>query len=603
MTVPGYHNFAANHVFVHNSLTELVFRPITKGQFAGKLGYRALKTRLPHDFLFVVDQHDNLLADGIEQFGVRMPAWKFAIYSANREFDNWYGTSDLRACYRSWWFKDNVLKWWGMYLDRYGIPLAMASVPRETSLPDNAITDIRTVLDNLQSSTSLVHPSDIAISFPLIGSGQGAQIFEMALQAADMGIAKGLLVPSLMGMSPSGSTGSYSQARKQFDIFILVVEKLQRELSESVMGEQIIKRLVDLNYKVEDYPNFLFLPFTETNKAELLILWFQAVAAGVVQSRPEDEAHVRMATEFPEVPLEELQASQEQSVAPVVTGTPGQPVPDETKGGIETGEGAPGQPGPSGELSDQEINAIIDQVLGESSGSSAQHPLVDDAMSALQTRQGGSASVGGYIFEGYAEPPAGRLGGQILAEQEDVPDFTDTSEVRKRLSDALLLAEREHPDWSEPELIAAAVDQIERSMLGQLGPSGIAIASPEEVAAGQNLDALIDQVLNEAGKPGDAAPTGSFQGADKELDRLIAGVVAGSLPDDTSDSLAEAVTAVVREHPDWAEQQMRDEIRRRLEHLGIKSEQIDEVNAPGSGEASGRAGTAGGRPSAMGEET
>ena len=106
------------------SIGEICYRPITAGPFGGKIGLRTIKTRLPHDFVFIVDQHDNLLEDGIEQFGRRLPIDKFVIFSYEGEFSNWYGTSDLRAAYRSWWMKDFTLKMWGMFLDRYGVPLA-----------------------------------------------------------------------------------------------------------------------------------------------------------------------------------------------------------------------------------------------------------------------------------------------------------------------------------------------------------------------------------------------------------------------------------------------------------------------------------------------
>ncbi len=279
-----------------------------------------------------------------------------------------------KSCWsgNSFWFKDNVLKWWAMFLDRYGVPLAEGIVPRASGLSDTAVTDLRVALDNLQASTSIVHPEDVKLSFPTVGTAQGAQIFVAALESADKAIARALLMPNLLGVSEQGKTGSYSQARKQFDVFILIVEKLQRELSETVMGEQIIKRLVDLNYHVEEYPNFVFLPFTETNKAELLGIWFQAVAAGVVKSRPEDEVHLRMQTEFPEVPLADLQAEAEagkvqqeamlQAQQDALRNPPQAPdgTQGEEPGGQQATDGASG----GQQVTDEEINATIDEALG-----------------------------------------------------------------------------------------------------------------------------------------------------------------------------------------------------------------------------------------------
>jgi phage gp29-like protein len=345
------------------SISELVFRPISSGPFKDKVGLRALKTRLPDEFIFRVDAHDNLLENGIEQFGKRMPTWKFVIFSASKEFDNWYGTSDLRAAYRSWWLKDFVLKAWGMFLDRYSVPLALGTYPPSGGgVDDSQIQAFRTALENLQLATTMTMPNDYKVDFPAVGA-QGSGVFALAIERQDQAIARAILVPSLMGLSPQGTTGSYSQAKKQFDVFLLVIEKLQDDLAESVMGEQIIKRVVDLNYRVEEYPKFIFLPFTETNKAELLTLWFQALAAGSVTSRPEDEVHIRMVAEFPEVSLEELQQAAEDAKAVAAQDTAPLSNPEAEDESVPQGEQEDSQASRESEISDEELDALIDTVL------------------------------------------------------------------------------------------------------------------------------------------------------------------------------------------------------------------------------------------------
>ena len=332
------------------SLSELIFRQFDTGTYSGKIGLKAIKTRLPYEFGFLTDPYDNLLEDGITQGTNRFPSSKFVLYSFNSEFGNLYGTSDLRAAYAPYWMKKNVWNWWAMFLDRYGIPLAEGMYPRNSGLSDQAVSDLQTMLARLQAATSITHPDDIKLAFPTSSiSAQGSQVFEKALQAAELAIARALLLPNLLGMSAQGDTGSYGQAKKHFDVFILIVEKLQRELSENVVGEQIIRRVIDLNYKVEEYPKFVFLPFTETNKADLLELWLTAVEKQAVKSRPEDEAHIRMMTEFPEIPLEDLQAGGDQASA--TTGATNEPV---TFSNYR-----------SGAMSDEQMLEMADKLLAE----------------------------------------------------------------------------------------------------------------------------------------------------------------------------------------------------------------------------------------------
>jgi hypothetical protein len=190
------------------------------------------------------------------------------------------------------------------------VPLAEGIVPSSGMVPEGTVDDVRTSLENLQAATSYVHPDFITLQFPTSGiSAQGSSVFERTFALCDMAIARSLLLPNLLGLSAQGDTGSYGQAKKHFDVFILIIEKLQRDLAETVMGEQVIRRLVDLNYQVEDYPKFVFLPFTESDKANLLTLWLQAIAAGGVTSTPEDEAHIRLITEFPEKSAEDIEAA------------------------------------------------------------------------------------------------------------------------------------------------------------------------------------------------------------------------------------------------------------------------------------------------------
>ena len=310
-----------------------------------------------------MDAHDNLLENGIEQFGRKMPTWKFVLYSAGKEFDNHYGTSDLRAAYTPWWIKDFARKAQSIFLDRYSVPLALGTYPAGNAALSDQVAAFRSALEHLQVATTMTMPADFKVDFPAVGA-QGSQIFITAIDRRDAAIARAVLVPNLLGVSPQGDVGSYSQARKQFDVFILVIEKLQRDLAETVMGEQVIRRVVDLNYRVEEYPKFAFLPFTESDKSQLLGLWYQAIAAGGVTNRPEDEVHIRSITEFPEIPLEDLQAEAEaakaaQSVPPPVSAEAapsGVPAVEEKEQTIDEDES---------ELSDEELDSLIDEVLGK----------------------------------------------------------------------------------------------------------------------------------------------------------------------------------------------------------------------------------------------
>lgn len=365
------------------SVTEIVYKPVTRGRWKGKVGLSKLATRLPENFTFRVDEHDNLLPDGVEQFGKPLPASRFLIMSNAKEFDNWYGRSDLHEAYQWWWFKTNTIKWWSIFMDRYGIPLAEGVVQPQAALDKGDVGKLQNILDNLQANTSIIHPNSVELRFPTIGSAAGSAIFDMAITRADRGIAKAILIPSLLGVSEQGDVGSYSQSRTQFDVFILVVEAIQRYLARYVLGSQLIKRLVDLNFGTDEYPKFEFLPFTETNKAMLISQFNQCIAAGIVQPRPEDEVYVRNLTQFPKVPLEQVQqelaqkqlmAQQQEMMAAQQGGMPGQPGQPGQPGGGPPGQGGPpqgqgappaGGPPQGAAIPEAQIDAMIQEALSQ----------------------------------------------------------------------------------------------------------------------------------------------------------------------------------------------------------------------------------------------
>ena len=63
--------------------------------------------------------------------------------------------------------------------------------------------------------------------------------------------------------------GSFALAKVHLDILKMCLKKLKRDLEESVMQEQIIKKLVNFNFQTSNYPTFSLGP-VEDRDMELL---------------------------------------------------------------------------------------------------------------------------------------------------------------------------------------------------------------------------------------------------------------------------------------------------------------------------------------------
>lgn len=317
------------------SITEKVLKIYEDGPFAGKIGLDALKTREPFNYDFKIDQHGNLLGivytgagnsliDHLrrEQSNKRTPDQqaqsqkptqevsiqdkqltpvaantpmlqsvlgsnanpypieKFVIYTYNMQFSNWYGRSDLFSAFRSWQIKKHVMKFWNIWLERYASPFLWAQYKRDVGIKKNALLEIDDFMKNL-SAKNAIRTSDAITIQAIQSSSTAADAYEKAIEAHNRYISHALLCPNLMGMTGNqgsgGSGGSYALGKKQFDSFVWLLEKLGRDTSETIVGEQIIKPLIKLNFPNVDeklLPRFTFESVEEDNikaRADILV--------------------------------------------------------------------------------------------------------------------------------------------------------------------------------------------------------------------------------------------------------------------------------------------------------------------------------------------
>lgn len=287
------------------SVSEKLFVEIKSGEFAGKIGFSALKGKKPHGFRFDVNEFGTLKPDGLVQETpkgqLKLPVSKFLIMSNDMEFGNWYGTSDLEAAYRSWWVKDNALKWLAMLLERFGVPPIFALFD-PNKMTDQQISMLISVVEKIQAATAGAIPRSSKDSLEMWSpqlAGQTGTVFIPAIDMFNRDIARALLMPGLLGMTPDASVGSMARARVHFDAFMMVVEHLRLMLTDLIQ-DQIVGPLIDLNYPAISHPRFSFLPFSDDVMLDLIKVWADLVGGQVVKSGAEDEKHIRSLLKFPE---------------------------------------------------------------------------------------------------------------------------------------------------------------------------------------------------------------------------------------------------------------------------------------------------------------
>ncbi len=229
---------------------------------------------------------------------VEIPVEKLLIYTHRERFGNPYGISRLKSVYSDYFVKKQMIVNWARTLEKYGSPTAVGRVED----PDAVITDeqgnrmtqleyMAKVLDSIQTATGVALSGSSQISFLEHGTALGGD-FESAVVYFNRMIYRGLLIPSLVG--DHGSTGSQALGRTHFDLFILSLEQLVREVTDTLI-DQLVRRLITWNFgPQEDWGQFNIEQFKAEDARLFAGIFREMTSAGYLSpERFEDMQHVR----------------------------------------------------------------------------------------------------------------------------------------------------------------------------------------------------------------------------------------------------------------------------------------------------------------------
>lgn len=298
------------------SVTEKVYE---QSETTGKLELSELRTIAPYDVRFITDEFGRL--KGVSQMGNRNPEAnmgapsdtaeqialnKVVVYSYAEEFGNLYGRSDLEAAHRAWMVKDQSYLYLGRALERFGVPPVLAHYDARAIGPETQIA-LQNAMKNWQNGMTGLFPrgekADSLEFWTPDLANQTGEAFDRAIRMFDQAMARAILMPGLLGMTNDNEAGSYARSGTHFDVFMMVIEFLRGEVEETLIQEQIIKQMVDLNFMVPEgcYPRFKFLPIEGDAAKDMLTLWGTLTGQRVVQTTPEDEKHIRKSMKFPDL--------------------------------------------------------------------------------------------------------------------------------------------------------------------------------------------------------------------------------------------------------------------------------------------------------------
>ena len=227
------------------SLAEIVYEIIPAGPYAGLVGLKALKSKDPCGFLFETDAYANVTAlVGLD--GRAYPPDKFLRYTYVPLYGGPWGQSDLRACYQPWLVKQQLLKWWAKYLEKFGLPTVVGSYASGGGYGADQQRELLSIVTQVHNESAVVLPSDMSLALLETARGQAAGFLE-CIEYLDRAIAKALLGQTLT-TDGTGSGATYALGAVHQDVLGFYLAKLQRDLEETVMNAQLLPRLVAYNF-------------------------------------------------------------------------------------------------------------------------------------------------------------------------------------------------------------------------------------------------------------------------------------------------------------------------------------------------------------------
>lgn len=225
------------------SVQNLVFKLATSGKWAGKWVLDCIKAKDPERWRFEVDEYYNIVSvHDVVNTKDHSPS-QFVIYSYNGAYSNPYGTSDLRAAYKNYWCKQFLVKFWNIYLEKFGSPTVRGKYPRGTSKVAQA--ELLGNLAKIKQNTAFVIPEGFEAEL-LETIRQGDSGYRLAVEYHNREIAKSILNMTLI--TDEGSVGSFAMAKVHLDVLRMCLTELKADLEETVIFEQVLKPLVAFNF-------------------------------------------------------------------------------------------------------------------------------------------------------------------------------------------------------------------------------------------------------------------------------------------------------------------------------------------------------------------
>lgn len=302
----------------------------------GLLSWRCIKVRDPDSWLIHTDDQGNInkYEQRVRDNDLEIDPNSLMHYINRRRFQNPYGQSDLRPAYSAWFTKNQIIKYYAIFLEKAAAPTPIGKYPK--NLSDEVVQKIYNAIKSIQTKTAMVVPNDVEIE--LMEAKSNGEAYVKGIAVFNMLIGRSLFIPDLVGVQ-GGETagGAYALGKEQMSLFFKHIDR-RRNALERLVNMHIIKPIVYWNWgDVEPCPKWKLKPISDEQAIELAKLWLDAVRGKVFKANDEEINHFRMLAQFPEG---EVQHEEVVGIDPMT----GMPIKKPMMGGGEDEKNPKGKP-------------------------------------------------------------------------------------------------------------------------------------------------------------------------------------------------------------------------------------------------------------------
>lgn len=226
------------------------FYPVEIMWKVAKTGIKIKKliAKHPRRFIFTAERELKLLTPSNMIEGEPVPDRKFVVF-AYGDSDNPYGRGLGQRLWWPVWFKKNGVKFWLVFLEKFGMPTVKGKYPPGTS-PEQQ-QKLMDAIEAIQSDTGIKIPNSMDIEF-LEASRAGTVSHEQLCEYMDRQISKAVIGQTA---STEGTPGKLGNAKEQGDVRQEIIEA-DADLLDGCLNETLIPWMVDYNFPgVSAYPS------------------------------------------------------------------------------------------------------------------------------------------------------------------------------------------------------------------------------------------------------------------------------------------------------------------------------------------------------------